>query len=69
MTDRSVEAEIEANNRRKEAEGKDDDGTILDTFEDALNPITDAIRRSADDDDSDLVEERRERNDEDQRTS
>jgi hypothetical protein len=69
MTDRDIQAEIEANNRRKEAQDNEDDGSIVDAFEDALDPITDAIHRSGDDDNGDLAEERRELNDEEQRSS
>lgn len=64
MTDRSVEKEIEANNRRKEAQD-DDDGSLVDTVENVLDPITDAIVR--DDDDPEDETKRRIRNDSDQR--
>lgn len=69
MTDRSIEAEIKANNRRKEAERDDDDGTLVDVVENAVAPFTDAIKRSGDEDDKELREERREGNDADQRSS
>ena len=69
MSDRSVEAEIEENNRRKEARDGNDNGSVVDALDDVLDPITDAIERSAVDDDSDLLEKRREGNDADQRAS
>lgn len=69
MTDQSIDAEIEANNRRKEAHDDDNDGSVVDALEDALNPIADAIERAGEDDDSESAEERREGNDADQRSS
>jgi hypothetical protein len=47
MSDRSIAKEIEANNRRKEIENENEDGdpAIDDALEEALDPITEAIRR------------------------
>jgi hypothetical protein len=67
MTDRDVEREIEANEQRANDEARDDDEGILDTAEDALSPITDAIGRADDDDDEDAAESQRRLNDEEQR--
>jgi hypothetical protein len=66
MTDRDVEREIEANEQRANDEARDDDDGILDTAEDAISPITEAIGR-ADDDDEDAAESQRRLNDEEQR--
>jgi hypothetical protein len=70
MTDNSIEKEIEANNRRKEArdQAEEDDGTLVDAAEEAIAPITNVLGRVNDIDQDDL-ERRREANDEDQRGS
>jgi hypothetical protein len=70
MTDHSVEKEIEANNRRKEARDRaaEDDGTLIDAAEEVIAPITDSLARFRDVDSEDL-EHRREANDDDQRES
>ncbi len=66
MTDRDVEREIEANEQRANDDARDDDDGILDTAEDAISPITEAIGR-ADDDDEDAAASQRRLNDEEQR--
>jgi hypothetical protein len=66
MTDRSIEKEIEANERRKELENEDDDPPIVDALEDAFDPMTDAIRRT-DDDQVEDVDRQTVENDADQR--
>lgn len=68
MTDRDVQREIEANERRDQAldEAANDDGPVIDTAERILDPITDAIGTSGEPDRGDL-EERRFENDEEQR--
>lgn len=70
MTDHSIDKEIEANNRRKEARERaaDDDGTLIDAAEEVIAPITDTLGRARDVDSEDL-ERRRAANDEDQRDS
>lgn len=70
MTDHSIEKEIEANNRRKEARdgAAEDDGTLIDAAEEAIAPITNTLGRFRDVDSEDL-ERQREANDEDQRES
>jgi hypothetical protein len=67
MTDRDVQREIEANERRDLARDETgNDGPMIDTAERILDPITDAIGLSEEPDRDDL-EERRVENDEEQR--
>jgi hypothetical protein len=66
MTDRSVEKEIEANERRKELAEEDDDPAVVDALEEVFDPITDAIRRT-DDDQVDEVDRQTVENDAEQR--
>jgi len=65
MTDPDVEREEELN-RRRHVDEDDDDGSIVDTVEAAMDPITRAIQGSSDVDEED-VEDRREANDAEQR--
>jgi hypothetical protein len=71
MSDRSVEREIEANEQRADDAERDDDGSVVDTVEQAVNPLTRGLdtRVGGDnDDDSDLDPDRERRlNDADQR--
>lgn len=68
MTDRDVQREIEANEQRASDAARDDDeGGVLDTAEEALSPITEAIGEAGDDDDEEAAESRRELNDAAQR--
>lgn len=72
MSDRSVEREIEANEQRANDADVDDDGTIVDTAEQAINPLTRGfdtrVGDANDDDDGDLDPDRERRlNDAEQR--
>ena len=65
MTDHSVDDEIKANNRRKEASRDGDDKNVVELLEDTVAPIAQAVEREQDDEES--VAQRREGNDADQR--
>lgn len=72
MSDRSVEREIEANEQRANNADLNDDGTVVDTVEQAINPLTRGfdtrVGDANDDDDGDLDPDRERRlNDADQR--
>lgn len=65
MTDRDVQREEEANRRRAEEDGGEDN-TIIDTAEAAIDPLTRVMGGPNDEDEED-AEDRREANDAEQR--
>ncbi len=69
MSDRSVEREIEANEERADDTERDDDGSVVDTVEQAVNPLTQGLdtRVGGDNDDDDDADRDRRLNDADQR--
>ncbi len=75
MSDRSVEREIEANERRAEdgdgSGGGNDDGSVVDSLQNAINPLTSGLDTSVGGDgDGDVdPDQQRRLNDAEQRPS
>jgi hypothetical protein len=66
MTDDDIRREIEANNQRAERDEDRDDGPIIDTAEDIINPLVRGVGTNYDDE-QEGVEQRRAENDAEQR--
>jgi hypothetical protein len=71
MSDHSVEREIEANEQRANDGGDNDDGSVVDSMENTVNPLTSGLGTDLGGDDGDDVDpdQQRRLNDAEQRPS